>query len=473
MFVARIAIIGAGIGGMSAAIHLARKGHDVTIYEKNHAAGGKLTHEIIDGFHFDTGPALLTLPQTFSNLGVELPLVRLDHPFRYHFPDGSSLETHDDKDATRLEFERLVPGGGAQWKTMMAHGRRVWEVAERSFLTGAMYPLSDLVRRFRSPLDFVSIDPVRSLAQRGEKLFSDTRMRQWFNRYATYSGSSPWRAPATLSCIPYVEQQYGSWYIKGGLAQLAQAMAETAEKAGAQFVLDSDVSGVHAVNRVVHAITVNGERIKTDAVVSNADAEHLYRDLFPDRMRRAQVNRAGRSTSCFTLLLGLKGTTPELTHHTVWFSGNQKKEFEQIASSRGIADDPTIYACVSSVSDPSQAPYKHENWNVLVNAGAGTETGWQAYAAEIVDRLGIGDRVVSQTLITPSDLENSFRSPGGAIYGTSSNGRHSAFLRTRNRGPAKGLYLVGGSTHPGGGLPLVAMSGGIVANLIEADKPWQ
>lgn len=470
---ARIAVIGAGVGGMCAAIHLARIGHDVTIYEKNAVVGGKLAHEVIDNFHFDTGPSLLTLPDTFTSLGIDIQLTRLSHPFRYSFVDGSTFDVFDDRTSTRDAFETFSEGGGGEWRNMYEHGKRVWDIAERSFFAGSMFPLIGLLRRLRNPLDVMRIDPVLSLAQRGEKLFSDPRLRQWFNRYATYSGSSPWRAPATLSCIPYIEQRFGSWYITGGLSTLAKSLASAAESAGAHIVVNAEVETIHAVNRQVHALTVNAERVKVDAVIANADAEHLYNDLFPDRHRRMQVQKAGESSSGFSLLLGLAGTTPGLTHHSVWFSGDQRREFEQIFSGSGIADEPTIYSCCSSVTDPTQAPANSENWNVLVNVGPGANTDWNNYANRIIDRLGIRDRIRTQTSITPTDLEAKYRSPGGAIYGSSSNGKRSAFLRADNRGPAKGLYVVGGSAHPGGGLPLVAMSGSIVAKLVEADKPWQ
>jgi phytoene desaturase len=470
---ARIAVVGGGVGGLCAATHLSLAGHDVTVYEKNASVGGKLASTTLDEFHFDTGPSLLTLPDTFRHLGIDIEFVRLSHPFRYTFADGTSLDVYDDKTSTQDAFEMAAPSGGRQWSKMYEHGERVWQTAERSFFSGAMYPFFSLLRRFRSPFDLMNIDPMHSLAQRGEKLFDDARLRQWFNRYATYSGSSPWRAPATLSCIPYIEQRYGCWYIPGGLARLAESLERTAKTAGAQLVTNAEVEGVHAVNREIRAITVNGERLNVDVVVANADAEHVYSDLFPHPQRRARVRQAGRSSSGFSLFLGLSGRTPNLTHHSVWFSQDQRREFEQIFAGSGVADDPTIYACVSSVTDASQAPENCENWNVLVNVGAGVEQDWDSYADRIIERLGIADRIMTKRYVTPTDLAEQFRSPGGAIYGSSSNSRRSAFLRADNRGPAKGLYLVGGSAHPGGGLPLVAMSGQIVAKLIEDDKPWE
>jgi phytoene desaturase len=467
---ADVCVIGAGVGGLVSALRLARAGHNVTVLEKNDRVGGKLAAREMDGFHFDTGPSLLTMPDEFTSLGLDIDLVRLAHPFRYSFADGSELKVHDDAALTETAFGRFAPGGDLAWKRMNAHGQRVWDIATRTFLAGPMYPVRSLVRRMQSPLDLVRIDGLRTLASRGESFFDDVRLRQWFNRYATYSGSSPWLVPATLSCIPYIEQQFGCWHIAGGLSHLAVALEKSLRAVGVDIVFGADVQRIEVDEgrSRVRGVRTRDSLLSADVVVANVDVDRLYSTLLdsPALVRRAR--RAGRSTSGFAMTLGLSGTTPGLAHHNVWFSADQRREFTQILGA-GVADDPTIYVCCSSKTDPTQAPDGCENWFVLVNTGASARTDWRAYGDRIIDRLGVRDRVVVRADITPHDLAIRYGAPDGAIYGTSSNGRSSAFLRSSNRGPVTGMYHVGGSAHPGGGLPMVARSAAIVADLVERD----
>lgn len=296
-------------------------------------------------------------------------------------------------------------------------------------------------------------------------------MRQWLNRYATYSGSSPWSAPATLACIPYIEQQYGCWHVPGGLARLAEALARVAETLGVAVHTSAEVTKITSEDGQITGLTVAGDHHASEVVVANCDAELLYSKLFPHERSMRRTRAAGRSSSGFALLLGLKGNTAGLAHHNLFFSRDQRQEFRDIFEQSIPPRDPTIYVCASSVTDPTQAPPAHENWYVLVNVPAGAEIDWTEYQALLLDRLGVAGRVLVSEMITPADIERRHGAPGGAIYGTSSNGRRSAFLRATNRGPVRGLYLASGSAHPGGGLPLVAMSGDIAASLIEKDFP--
>jgi phytoene desaturase len=476
-----VAVVGGGVGGLAAAIRLRCRGHGVTVFERNDEVGGKLAVLQRDGYVFDVGPSLLTLPHVFdelfrlagTSLDDEVALVRLDPQFTYHWPDGSSLTVRDAREATAAEFESFAAGGGHAWRRFDARGRQIWDVAERTFFTGPMSNPLGLLRRMRSPFDLRAIDPMRTLwAAAG--VFSDPRLRQWAGRYATYSGSSPMHAPATLACIPHIEARFGCWYTVGGLGALRDALARVATRLGVEVRTGTDVAAIEAdARRVTGLLTASGERVAADIVVANVDAEHLYADLLPDRRALRRVRRAGRSTSGFVVCVGAHGTTPGIGHHNVWFSADSVREFAAIDAGR-LADDPTIYACVSSVTDPTQAPDGCENWFVLVNTPPSAVVDVARYQALVLDRLAargvdLRDRIEVVAMLTPADIEARDRSLGGAIYGTSSNGRRAAFLRPANRGPRRGLYLVGGSSHPGGGLPLVAMSARIVADMVEGD----
>lgn len=478
---ARVSIVGGGVGGLATAIRLQGAGHRVTLFERNDVVGGKLAHHIRDGYAFDLGPSLITLPDVFdevfrvagTTLAEQVDLVRLDPQFSYRWGDGSSLTVPDGDDDTADAFERFAAGAGDQWRAFDARGRRIWDVAVRTFFAGPMSNPLSLAKRLRSPFDLTAIDPLRSLHRSAESHFDDPRLVQWADRYATYSGSSPFTAPATLACIPHIEARFGCWYPIGGLDELRTAFGRAATQVGVEISTGTEVTHIDAGARVTGVTLADGSHHDADVVVANVDAEHLYGDLLPDSTALTRVRRAKRSTSGFVLCVGVRGLTPNLAHHNVWFSDSYRDEYDALDAGR-LADDPTIYACVSSVTDPSQAPEGCENWFVLVNTPQGIDVDADAYGDAVLERLAahgvdLRPRVEFRYTMTPNDIAQRYRTPGGAIYGTSSNGKRAAFVRPANRGSKPGLYLVGGSSHPGGGLPLVTTSAKIVTEMIAAD----
>ena len=479
----RVAIVGGGVGGLATAIRLASAGHAVELFERNPIVGGKLATLRRDGFTFDIGPSLVTWPDVFddlfqcadTSLGEQLDLVRLDPQFHYSWPDGSTLDVHDDPQQTEQAFERFTPGAGADWRRFDQRAERIWEVARRTFFAGPITGPLTLAGRMRSPSDLIAIDPLRTLDTAARECFDDHRLVQWAGRYATYSGSSPYRATATLACIPHLESAHGCWYPMGGLDAIRAALDTTARRLGTQIHTDSEVTrSVSGPHRVTGLELTDGERVPADIVVANVDALHLYRDLLPESDALRQVRRAPQSTSGFVICVGaVADADRKVGHHNVWFSSDERREFEALEAGR-LADEPTIYGCVSSITDPSQAPPGFENWFLLVNTPPGAHVDRDAYAEMILEQLasrGVDIRSGARFVetMTPSDIAERYRAPGGAIYGTSSDGRRAAFLRPANRGTRAGLYLVGGSSHPGGGLPLVATGARIVADLIAED----
>lgn len=474
---AEVIVVGGGVGGMVAGLLLARGGHDVRLYERLDRLGGKLAERRRDGFVFSLGPSLLTVPELFRELGVDRELVEPEELCRYRFADGSTLRAHRDPDRMAAEVERLSPGEGDAWRAFYRWAANCLDASRRTFFAG---PPGRRPERARIG-DLLAVAPGRTLDGLARRFFGDPRMRQYVGRYATYAGSSPYRAPAALGCVPAIEHGEGGWYVPGGLPRLADDLTRLLIEAGADVRTRSEVVRVTADRSAVTGVALaSGERVGADAVVVNADAANLYGRLLPDRRMLRRMGRLGPSSSAFLLLAAVEGRTEGLAHHGVLFSADYRREFGDVFG-RGVPpEDPTIYVGCSAVDDPSQAPAGAENWTLLVNVPSGDPDRWpippDGYRDLVLERLAhrghdLSGRLRFVETFTPADLRDRYAAWDGAVYGTAYGGALAPFRRPGNRGPRRGLYLVGGSAHPGGGLPLVAMGGRIVASLVERDLP--
>lgn len=490
-------MVGGGVGGMTSAMRLAALGHQVTLCESTNHLGGKLARFERDGFVFDTGPSLFTLPavyrEAFSQTGASLDdtvdLQPLDIAFGYHWADGSRADLPG-VDPGRIAAALGSSLGGScesDWRHFIERAGRMWQITRRPFLESPLNGASTLLRLAREPGDVRTVAPWKSLRRLGRDYLRDPRLITLLDRYATYTGSDPRSAPAALATVPYVEQAFGAWHLGGGVATLADALAQRGRDLGVDIRTGVDVAAITTNQGGVTGVrTADGESMPADIVVANADASHLYNDLVSDRRAnsaRARLRRTTPSLSGFVLLIGVRGRTENIRHHNVWFPQDYDKEFDDIFGRhpRPVAD-PTIYACVPD--DPLMRPdADHESWFILINAPRhGTAPGcidWnrpgrgEEYADHVLELLAhrgvdLRPRMLWREIRTPADLEQATRAPGGAIYGSSSNGPRAAFLRPANISPVPGLYLAGGSAHPGGGLPLVGLSAQIVTEAIGA-----
>ncbi|GAB2736472.1 phytoene desaturase family protein [Amycolatopsis magusensis] len=485
---ARVVVIGAGMGGLAAAARLAAAGHRVTVAEAASTYGGKLGTTRLGPFTFDTGPSLLTLPQVYRDLFADtgapldelLEIVPAEPACHYRFADGTTFDMPHAMAEVGPEMSRVFgPAAARQWTNLMTDAARTWALVEDPVLRRPLR-LPELLRHSAHPRHLHRIAPWRTLRGLGRKWLTDPRLRMLLDRYATYSGSDPRRLPAVMSVVPYIEQRFGGWYVRGGLRRLADALHTRCTELGVDFRFDTPVSAVRTTGGGVRGVAVSdGGLLDADIVVSNADATHLYEDLLQDRRARGPRRALGAATpslSGFVLLLGLRGRTPEPRHHRVLFPADYDAEFDDIFGDRPRpVADPAVYVC--SPTDPATAPEGHEAWFVLVNAPrqgpvdwtrAGVADDYADHVLAVLARRGLDvrDRIVHRAVRTPADWQHDTGAAGGSLYGTSSNGTRAAFLRPANRSPLPGLYLVGGSAHPGGGLPLVALSAKIVAGLV-------
>ena len=442
----RVVVVGAGVGGLAAAMRLAHAGHAVTVLEQAATPGGKCGRVSAGAFAWDAGPSLLTLPQVFEALfedtgaPLPVPLQRVEPVTRYRFADGTGFELSADTGRSIAALEGWSPGAGADWRRFLATCEGMWR-ASIPFLTG---PPPWPPRRSGSPapLDLVRVKPWWTLRQLARAHTSDPRLQMVIERFATYAGADPRRAPAALAVAGYVEHAFGAWHPRGGLYALVEAMVARLGELGGELRLSTPVRRV-ARSRV----QIDAGFVPADVVIANADPRPL-----PQRQR---------SLSGLAVMLGLRGRAADTPHHAIRFPADYDAELDDVFVHRRPVRDPTVY-----VSAPPEAPEGSEAWFVLVNAPAvGDAVDWAAEEERLIDRLGVRDRILERARRTPGDLERETGAPGGAIYGRAPHGRLGTLRRPGNA-VRDGLWLVGGTTHPGGGLPLVALSGKIVADQI-------
>lgn len=489
----KIIIIGAGLGGLSAAIRLAAKGFAVTILEKNAGVGGKVNFVESNGYKFDTGASLLTMPHVLkelfeaANRRLEdyLELVLLEPICRYFWSDKTVFNASRNLPKTLKEIEKLEPRDVQGFEKFIIDARRKYEVAERTFLAHSLNDLPKLLRP-RYAKDLAAISSWKTLDAHNRKYFRSPKLQQLFNRFATYNGSSPYQTPATFALIPFVEFGLGAWYARGGIYEIPKALTRLATELSVEIKTDCEVEKIIFANRRAVGVKLkSGEEIRADAVVSNADAIETYRNLIEVKNRQSfpdkKLEKIEPSCSGFVLLLGAKKKFPQLAHHNIFFSDDYRAEFDQIFKEKRPAANPTIYVCAASRTDETQAPANSENLFVLINAPYTSDrTNWEIekkpYRDLIIKKLedfGLNDlegSIEFEQIITPADFEEKYRANRGSIYGVSSNGAFAAFLRPPNQSKdVRNLFFVGGATHPGGGMPLVMLSGKMAADLVERE----
>ena len=477
------------MGGIATAIRLKLLGYTVHVFEKNDYPGGKLTHFETNGFRFDAGPSLFTSPQLIDDLFTlaKEPIApyftyeKLEVACTYFYEDGVSIKAYTNKIAFALELQEKTGEPTKNLYRYLNHASAAYNHIANIFLRYSLHAIQTL---FKAPIlkalaKLKLAYLFKSLNAYNETAFKSPKLVQLFNRFATYNGSNPYKAPAMLSLIAHLEHNEGAFYPKGGMISITNALYRLALKLGIEFSFGKSVQQIITEDNAVKGVIVDHVQHDAAIVVSNMDVYFTYKNLLNDSIKAAKVKKQERSSSAFIFYWGMNKTFPMLDLHNIFFSKDYKREFDAIFKTGIPFNDPTVYVNITNKQEPGKhAPIGKENWFVMVNVPANTGQDWamleEFYRRAIINKLYkiLGEQVEScievSEVLTPVTIESRTASYMGSLYGTSSNSNMAAFMRHPNDSKTTaGLYFVGGSVHPGGGIPLCLSGAAIVSNLIK------
>jgi 1-hydroxycarotenoid 3,4-desaturase len=477
----RVTVIGAGVAGLAATIDLAARGADVTLLDSEPQAGGKVRQECGG---IDAGPTVFTMRWVFdalferagASLDRHITLRPLECLARHAWSAHERLDLFADIDRSADAIGRFAgPREAAGYRDFCRRTERIYRTLESPFLRAPRPTMLSLATSSRLP-DLVGLTPFSTLWRALGDHFQDQRLRQLFGRYATYSGSSPFQAPATLMLIAHVEQQ-GVWTIDGGMAALANAMTGVARTQGATIRLGATAAEILVQGRRATGVMLaGGERIDSDAIISAVDTAALSTGLLGQEVRAAMpgFKTSGRSLSAITWAVSALASGFPLARHNVFFSSNYVAEFDAIFRRHAIPHEPTVYICAQDRTDGT-CPDSPERLLILINAPA---TGGTSKAeieqctsamTKILAKSGLTLDFKTSVVTTPAEFARRYPATGGALYGQAIHGPMAAFRRPGSRSRIPGLYLAGGSVHPGPGLPMATLSGQFAAAAVLRD----
>jgi phytoene desaturase len=487
MSIKKVIIIGAGLGGLAAAIRLRKKNYQVVVYDTSHTVGGKTKSISQDGFTWGFGASLLTLPHYIDELFLlcnknpkdYYSYKKLDPVCKYFFSDSTTLETHASKEKLLEEFHYKLNEPKKNIENYLDNIDTIFKHTEHIFLRASLQKWATYfnLKTLKSIFNLWKIGLFNTMFQKNSKRFLNEKTIQLFNRYATYNGSNPYRTPATMNVIAAPEYLQGGFIMEKGMPQVSQAIYKLALEEGIEFVFDTKVDEIFISNNKATGVKINNKIIDADIVVSNVDVHFTYHHLLPNTKKPEHKLNQERSTSAIIFYWGMSKVFDKLDVHNIMFSEDYAQEFAHIEKGE-VYNDATIYIFISSKAISGHAPQGMENWFALVNIPHNTGQDWETQVdicrkqmqSKISKHLGedIAPYIISEYVNSPETIERDTLSFAGSLYGPSSNNKMSAFMRHPNfSNDIKNLYFAGGSVHPGGGVPLCLMSGKIVADLVE------
>ncbi len=483
-----ISIIGSGIAGIAAAIRLASKGHQVTVFEANDYAGGKMYEWSHAGYRFDMGPTVFTMPEYVEELfriagknpADYLQMVKPELPFNYFFDDGLVLNFYADRKKLVNEVASKTKDDAASIRNFLENIQTKFELTNNVFLQNSLHILSNYLTKdtLKGLLNFGKVEVFKSMDAANRKNFTDDHTVRLFNSFASYLGSDPFKAPGVLNVISHFQINAGIYLPVGGMRSIINALMKLASELGVKFHFNTPVKKILTTNGKAKGILIADGEIVSDIVISNMDVYHAYKQLMPEIKGPSKVLDHPKSHSVLVYHWGMKKTFPQFTLHNMILANDMRDEYNTIYSNADIGDDFTAYVYVSSKVNKSDAPEGCENWYVLINAPHVQQQDWDSIRQRVKTRLlkklekvlgeDVSQYIQFERIQDPRDHAKRTNTIFGAIYGNSFDSKFSVFLRHPNfSGKIKNLYFCGGTVHPGGGVPLSLLSAKIVASLIE------
>lgn len=480
-------MIGAGLAGLATAIRLRSRGYDIMVFEKNDVPGGKIQRYSENGYHFDIGPSVITMPEYIRDLfkiSGENPddyirFQKLDPVFKYFFEDGKSLTSYADPLKTAKEWSEELSEEESNITGFLNAVREKYRLTNKVFLESSLHKLKTYLNweALRGTLLFHRVKAFKSMAKSNAQHFKSPYLQQIFNSFASYNGSNPFEAPATFNVIAHYEMNLGTYYPKGGINKIASALYQLAVKVGVQFEFNADIRQILIKNNEAYGIEANEYEYHSDVLVSCMDVDTTYEKLLDEKYKVPLYLNREKSNAPLLALWGMKGKFPELGVHNMFLPKDQKEEYESVFKRKEIPSESGFYLHIGSKLQKEDAPDGCENWFVYMNAPSKDNSNWDTEISKqrknIIKRLSkqlnrdIEPYIEFEKYITPVDFAKRDGNPLGAIYGNSSNGIFSAFLRHPNFAPkVKNLYFAGGTVHPGSGVPLTLLSAKITDDLI-------
>jgi phytoene desaturase len=480
-------VIGCGIAGIASAIRLKIKGYSVVVFEKNAYPGGKLSSFESGKYRFDAGPSLFTMPHFVDEL-FELAgrnpreyfqYVKHTKSCHYFWDDGTKLEADSDHKKWSKKVSETFHTEEGIIERKLQKAARINQIIGDLFLEQSLHRVKNFlnIKTLKAILKISDLDIYKTLHQANQKDVKHPKLVQLFDRYATYNGSNPYKTPGIMGIIPHYEHNVGTFFPTEGMNSITTSLVKLAEDIGVEFVYNSTVDEIilDKNQKKVKGIRINRDFIEANLIVSNMDVYFTYNKLLPKVKYPKKTLSQERSSSAIIFYWGIKKEFPELDLHNIFFSKNYKEEFDAIFNSQTMYNDPTVYINISSKIIKKDAPENSENWFVMVNAPANQAQDWDNLIHQTkknviskinsVLKTNIEMLIETEEILDPRTIESKTLSFKGSLYGTSSNSKFAAFLRHPNfKKNIKGLYFVGGSVHPGGGIPLCLLSAKIAIN---------